>query len=175
MSLVARLRGLFEKFRGAGAPRPPRSSGPAILTTALIAGAIVAGLAYVTSHLSYVLLLGTFAASSLLTFAYPDSPFSQPRNTVVGHVLGTAAGLLCLHGLGPEWWSAGLAVGLAIALMKATRTVHPPASSNPLIVFAFKPGWGFLLFPTLAGAVLIVIIALFVHNLRRPTRWPQYW
>ncbi len=175
MSLLARLRGLFEKFRGAGAPRPPRSSWPAILTTALIAGAIVAGLAYATSHLSYVLLMGTFAASCLLTFAYPDSPFSQPRNTVVGHVLGTAAGLLCLHGLGPEWWSAGLAVGLAIALMKATRTVHPPASSNPLIVFAFKPGWGFLLFPTLTGAVLIVIIALFVHNLRRPTRWPQYW
>jgi hypothetical protein len=77
--------------------------------------------------------------------------------------------------LGPEWWSAGLAVGLTIAVMKATRTVHPPASSNPLIVFAFKPTWSFLLFPTLTGAVLIVIIALFVHNLRRPTQWPQYW
>ena len=175
MSAARGLRGLLEKFRGAGAVRPSRSSWGAILTTSFLAGAIVAGLAYVTSHLSYVLLLGTFAASSLLTFAYPDSPFSQPRNTVVGHLVGTAAGLACLHGLGPDWWSAGLAVGLAIALMKATRTVHPPASSNPLIVFAFKPGWSFLLFPTLTGAVLIVIIALFVHNLRRPTRWPQYW
>jgi len=169
------LRSLCAKFRGAGMPRPQRSSWGSILTTALIAGGIVAGLAYATTHLSYVLLLGTFAASSLLTFAYPDSPFSQPRNTVLGHLLGTAAGLACLHGLGPEWWSAGLAVGLSIALMKATRTVHPPASSNPLIVFAFKPGWSFLLFPTLAGAVLIVTVALFVHNLRRPTRWPQYW
>ncbi len=175
MSAARGLRGLLEKFRGAGAVRPSRSSWGAILTTSFLAGAIVAGLAYVTSHLSYVLLLGTFAASSLLTFAYPDSPFSQPRNTVIGHLVGTAAGLACLHGLGPDWWSAGLAVGLAIALMKATRTVHPPASSNPLIVFAFKPGWSFLLFPTLTGAVLIVIIALFVHNLRRPTRWPQYW
>jgi len=169
------LRSLCAKFRGAGMPRPQRSSWGSILTTALIAGGIVAGLAYATTHLSYVLLLGTFAASSLLTFAYPDSPFSQPCNTVLGHLLGTAAGLACLHGLGPEWWSAGLAVGLSIALMKATRTVHPPASSNPLIVFAFKPGWSFLLFPTLAGAVLIVMVALFVHNLRRPTRWPQYW
>lgn len=174
MSLEA-LRELFRKFAGAGAPPPARSSWGAIATTSLIAGLIVAGLAYVTMHLSYVLLLGTFAASSLLAFAYPDSPFSQPRNTVVGHLLGTTAGLACLHFLGPDWWSAGLAVGLAIALMKATRTVHPPASSNPLIVFAFKPGWGFLLFPTLTGAVLIVVIALFVHNLRRPTRWPQYW
>ena len=171
----AALRELFAKFAGAGAVRPVRSSWGAIATTSLIAGAIVAGLAYGTHHLSYVLLLGTFAASSLLVFAYPDSPFSQPRNTVVGHVLGTACGLGCLHFLGTDWWSAGLAVGLAIAVMKATRTVHPPASSNPLIVFAFKPSWGFLLFPTLTGAVVIVLIALFVHNLRRPTRWPQYW
>jgi CBS-domain-containing membrane protein len=169
------LRELFGKFRGNGAALPVRSSWAAIATTSCIAGAIVAGFAYVTTHLSYVLLMGTFAASSLLAFAYPDSPFSQPRNTIVGHLLGAACGLACLHFLGSDWWSAGLAVGLAIALMKATRTVHPPASSNPLIVFAFKPGWGFLLFPTLAGAMLIVIIALFVHNLRRPTRWPQYW
>lgn len=174
MSPVA-LRELLRKFAGAGAPRPPRSSWGAITTTSLLAGLIVAALAYVTNHLSYVLLLGTFAASSLLTFAYPDSPFSQPRNTIVGHLLGTTAGLVCLHFLGSDWWSAGLAVGLAIALMKATLTVHPPASSNPLIVFAFKPSWAFLLFPTLAGALLIVVIALFVHNLRRPTRWPQYW
>jgi CBS-domain-containing membrane protein len=171
----AALRELFGKFRGQGVARPARSSWAAIATTSCIAGAIVAGFAYVTTHLSHVLLLGTFAASSLLAFAYPDSPFSQPRNTVVGHLLGTATGLACLHFLGPDWWSAGLAVGLTIALMKATRTVHPPASSNPLIVFAFKPGWAFLLFPTLTGALLIVVIALFVHNLRRPTRWPQYW
>ncbi|NBV78284.1 MAG: HPP family protein [Verrucomicrobia bacterium] len=175
MSQPSGLRGLFDKFRGADAPLPPRSSWGAIASTALLAGSLVAALAYATSHLSYVLLLGTFAASSLLIFAYPDSPFSQPRNTVVGHLFGTAAGLTCLHWLGPDWWSAGLAVGLAIAAMKATRTVHPPASSNPLIVFAFKAGWGFLLFPTLLGALLIVTVALFVHNVRRPTRWPQYW
>ena len=110
-------------------------------------------------------------------FAGAGAP--PPARSSWGAIATTSliAGLIVagLHFLGPDWWSAGLAVGLAIALMKATRTVHPPASSNPLIVFAFKPGWGFLLFPTLTGAVLIVVIALFVHNLRRPTRWPQYW
>ena len=171
----AALRELFAKFAGAGADRPARASWAAIATTSLLAGAVIAGLAYATNHLSHVLLLGTFAASSLLVFAYPDSAFSQPRNLLVGHILGTACGLLCLHFLGPDWWSAGCAVGAAIAVMKATRTVHPPASSNPLIVFAFKPDWGFLLFPTLTGALVIVLIALFIHNLRRPTRWPQYW
>jgi CBS-domain-containing membrane protein len=68
-----------------------------------------------------------------------------------------------------------LAVGVAIGAMKLTRTVHPPACSNPLIVFALKPGWTFLLFPTLTGALLIVLVALFYHNLRREARWPKYW
>jgi CBS-domain-containing membrane protein len=54
--------------------------------------------------------------------------------------------------------------------------VHPPACSNPLIVCALsQAGWSFLLFPTLTGAGLIVLVALFHHNLRREARWPKYW
>ena len=56
-----------------------------------------------------------------------------------------------------------MAVGTAIALMMLTRTVHPPAGSNPVIVFLGQPGWGFLLFPTLIGALVVVAVAL-VHN-----------
>jgi hypothetical protein len=33
-----------------------------------------------------------------------------------------------------------------------TRTVHPPAASNPVIVFLAHSGWGFLLFPVVMGA-----------------------
>ena len=53
-----------------------------------------------------------------------------------------------------------MAVGTAIALMMLTRTVHPPAGSNPVIVFLGQPGWGFLLFPTLIGALVVVAVAL---------------
>ena len=79
------------------------------------------------------------------------------------------------HGERPAYAEAARAVGTAIGLMKLTRTVHPPACSNPLIIFALKPSWTFLLFPTLAGAALIIIFALFYHNLRREARWPKYW
>jgi CBS-domain-containing membrane protein len=85
------------------------------------------------------------------------------------------AGLLFLQFCHVSWWWDALAVGVAIGAMKLTRTVHPPACSNPLIVFALKPGWTFLLFPTLTGALLIVLVALFYHNLRREARWPKYW
>lgn len=162
-------------MRGAGEAPPPRSSWSAILATALAAAAIVGGLSLLSRQLELLLLMGSFAASSLLVFAYPDSPFSQPRNVILGHLLGTLTGLVCLHLGAGTWWHDALAVGAAIALMKATRTVHPPAVSNPLIVFALKPGWLFLLFPSLAGAALLILVALVYHNLRRSAPWPKYW
>ena len=166
---------LLKKMRGDGASPPPRSSLSVIVATVLAAVAVIGGLSYLTHELEVMLLLGTFGASSLLVFAYPDSPFCQPRNVILGHLIGSAAGLVFLHFCPITWWCDALAVGAAIGVMKLTRTVHPPACSNPLIIFALKPSWSFLLFPTLAGAALIVVVALFYHNLRREARWPKYW
>jgi CBS-domain-containing membrane protein len=167
---------LLKKMRGDGASPPPRSSLSAIIATALAAFAVIAGLTYLSSETGVLLLLGSFAASTLIVFAYPDSPFAQPRNVMLGHLIGSVCGLAAKGLLPGHWWASALAIGTAIGLMKLTRTVHPPACSNPLIVFALsQAGWTFLLFPTLAGAALIVLAALFYHNLRREARWPKYW
>ncbi len=166
---------LLKKMRGDGASPPPRSSLSVIVATVLAAIAVIGGLSYLTHALEVMLLLGTFGASALLVFAYPDSPFCQPRNVILGHLIGAITGLVFLQFCPVSWWCDALAVGTAIGLMKLTRTVHPPACSNPLIIFALKPSWTFLLFPTLAGATLIIIVALFYHNLRREARWPKYW
>ena len=166
---------LLKKMRGDGASPPPRSSLSVIVATVLAAVAVIGGLSYLTHALEVMLLLGTFGASALLVFAYPDSPFCQPRNVILGHFIGAITGLVFLQFCPVSWWCDALAVGTAIGLMKLTRTVHPPACSNPLIIFALKPSWTFLLFPTLAGAALIIIVALFYHNLRREARWPKYW
>lgn len=166
---------LLKKMRGDGASPPPRSSLSVIVATVVAAIAVIGGLSYLTHALEVMLLLGTFGASALLVFAYPDSPFCQPRNVILGHLIGAITGLVFLQFCPVSWWCDALAVGTAIGLMKLTRTVHPPACSNPLIIFALKPSWTFLLFPTLAGAALIIIVALFYHNLRREARWPKYW
>lgn len=162
-------------MRGDGASPPPRSPISTIGATVLVAMAVIGGLSYLTREVEAMFLLGTFGASALLVFAYPDSPFGQPRNVICGHLIGATTGLVFLHFCPASWWCDALAVGAAIGLMKLTRTVHPPACSNPLIIFALKPSWSFLLFPTLAGALLIILVALFYHNLRRAERWPKYW
>lgn len=59
--------------------------------------------------------------------------------------------------------------------MMLTRTVHPPAGSNPVIVFLALPGWDFLLYPTLSGSLLLIAVALVYNNASREARYPKYW
>ena len=167
--------GLFSKFRGGELAVPPMPAAKAVMLAWLggvIAISVVAGLA---SLASAPLVLGSFGATCVLVFGYPDVPFSQPRNIVLGHVLSSLTGLIALTVFGPHWWAAGLATGTAIAVMMLTRTVHPPAGSNPVIIFLSAPGWSFLLYPTLAGAVLITAVAALYNNAARPSNYPKYW
>ena len=165
----------LSKLRGDGADLPPQPSHKNVLLAWLGGVLAIAAVAALTDAMSTVLLLGSFGASCVLVFGYPDVPFSQPRNVVVGHVFSSALGLVFLHLFGPTWWAVALAVGTAIAVMMVTRTVHPPAGSNPVIVFLSQPGWGFLLFPTLLGALVIVCVALAYNNATRSARYPKYW
>jgi len=166
---------LLTKFRGDSAALPPRAPAKAV-SLAFVGGFLaIAVIALLAQSLHVALVLGSFGASCVLVFGYPDVPFSQPRNVIVGHVLSTVIGLAFVHFCGPHWWSVALAVGSAIAAMMLTRTVHPPAGSNPVIVFLMKPAWDFALFPTLTGAVILVLVALIYHNTTRESRWPKYW
>lgn len=141
------------------------------------AGSLVAVglLAWLSEQGVHPWLLGSFSASCILLFAYPDSPFSQPRNLVLGHTLSTLIGLSVLTLAGPHWWSMALAVTLAIACMMRLGVMHPPAGSNPLIVMSLHPGWSFALMPSLAGSVVLVLLGLLIINLKAGKHYPRHW
>lgn len=135
---------------------------------------IIGVLAYSSFNLGLLLLLGSFGSSAVMVFTFPEIHFAQPRSVVGGHVISSAVGLAALALLGPSWWSLASAAATATALMMLTRTLHPPAGSNPVIVFLAAPPWSFILFPTLFGAVAMVAVALLYHRAcRRP--YPGYW
>ena len=131
-----------------------------IAKSAIGAAIAIALVALLTQSAGNPWVLGSLGATCLTVFGYPDLPFSQPRNVIVGHVACTLVGLCCIAVFGATWWGMGIAVALAMAAMMALRVVHPPAASNPVIVFLSAPGWGFVLFPTLAGAVAVVVVAV---------------
>lgn len=169
------MENFFDKLRGDNTQLPPLPSRQNILL-AWLGGFITIGLiAGLSQNFQVALILGSFGASCVLVFGFPDAPFSQPRNLVLGHFLSSLVGLSFLALFGATWWALALAVATAIALMMATRTVHPPAGSNPVIVFLMCPSWEFLLFPTLSGSLLILLVALVYLNLSRNSNYPKYW
>lgn len=163
------------RIRGRVSPRPKHPTSAAVLWGAVGGFVAMTALALIGLRLEVLLLLGSFGASCVLLFGHPDLPFSQPANCFIGHLISAAIGLAVLKTCGPQPWALGLAVGLAIAAMMATRTVHPPAGSNPVIVFLAHPGWGFLLFPVITGAALLVLIAVIYNAFIRRKAYPTYW
>lgn len=130
---------------------------------------------YLTKNYNNLLVMGSFGASCVLLFGFPKSPFSQPRNVIFGHFISSLTGLSFLHFVGNDYISMALALSTAIALMMTTKTVHPPAGSNPLIIFLLGANWDYLIFPTLVGSVVLVIVSLFYNNLHKNRIYPQYW
>lgn len=136
--------------------------------------AVIGVLAFGSFNLGTMLLLGSFGSTAVIVFAFPDIHFAQPRSVIGGHIICSGVGLAALALCGPTWWALALAAAVSLALMMLTRTVHPPAGSNPLIVFLAFPKWGFLLFPTLAGAVVMVLVAVVYHRVCKRV-YPAYW
>lgn len=142
-----------------------------------VIGSVVAvsALAYLASSLQGLILLGSFGASALLLFVLPEAPLSQPRAVFVGHVSASCIALACLWLCGPQWWAVGLATGLAVGFMMLTRSVHPPAGSNAIIVFLAKPGGWFLISSTIAGVAALIAFAFLYHRATGRYRYPLYW
>jgi CBS-domain-containing membrane protein len=138
-------------------------------TTALVAGfggfLTIGLLATINASEALPLLIAPFGASCVLVFGVPASPFARARNVIGGHLVAAFMGLaaVSLLGAGPPGIAAG--VGLAIAAMMLTDTVHPPAGANPIVVALTGAGWPFLAAPVLVGAGAIVVMGLAYRRL----------
>ncbi|MBN9079944.1 MAG: HPP family protein [Rhizobiales bacterium] len=102
------------------------------------------------------LALVPFTTSIVLVMSAPETPFAKPLNIFGGHVISALCGLLVVKLCGQNAWFAALAVGLAIAAMLATDTMHPPAGINALLMVVAHPPWTFVLMPVASGALILV-------------------
>ena len=125
-------------------------------------------LAYLNSFdESNLWLIPPFGASMVLVMAVHESPLAHPKNILFGHIISAFSGVFVFSVLGSSFISLGLAVGLAIFLMMATKTVHPPAGANPIIAILGAKGFGFIMIPVAAGAAFIVLFAIIYNQLTK--------
>ena len=116
-----------------------------------------------------------FATSIVLVMGSPEIEAAQPRALIGGHLLSALVGLLVVKIAGPAPWAAALAVGLAMLAMHLTRTFHPPAGIDPLLIVISDMPWSFLAVPVAAGAVLLALFAYCWHRTTGRNSWPSRW
>lgn len=131
-----------------------------------------------------------FGATSTVVYAVPKAAIAQPRNVVFAHVTAAIIGTALTNAFRSvseqpfgQHCAGALGVGLHLALMQCTNTMHPPASATVIsaataTINAYYKDEGFLfvITPVLLDSIIVLIIAWLLNNLvasRSP--YPQYW
>lgn len=141
-------------------------------------------LAYLESSHFYgpdaVFLIGSFGASSVLVYGIIQSPFSQPRNLIGGHLISAFIGVT-VGKLVPDivWLTAPLAVSLSIIFMQITKTLHPPGGATALIAVTGSAqikglGYMYVISPVLSGVLILFVTALIFNNMTSSRSYPSH-
>ncbi|MCP4376710.1 MAG: HPP family protein [bacterium] len=136
---------------------------------------------FVLQGADLLMIIGSFGASAVLIYGAISSPLAQPRNLVGGHVISAAIGVtvyMCIPD--PSWLASGVSVSLAIAAMHVTKTVHPPGGATALIAVIGSAkvhalGYYYVLIPVGTGALLMLVVAIVLNNLRKDKQYPKHW
>jgi CBS-domain-containing membrane protein len=179
------MRGGYFRKMGGTTQSPPRVSLPEMLWSWLGAFVGIGAVAYLNygplETTTLVLLIGSFGASAVLIYGAIKSPLAQPRNLLGGHIISALIGVTAFKLLVPHLWlAAALAVATSIAVMHATRTLHPPGGATALIAVMggkniHELGYWYVLMPVGAGALILLIVALLVNNLATKRQYPEFW
>lgn len=140
-------------------------------------------IAFWQSHLvsksENIFLIGSFGASSVLIYAAIDSPLSQPRNLIGGHLVSAFIGV-SVYKIFPDivWLSAPLVVALSIVMMQITKTLHPPGGATALIAIIGSEkikalGYLYVLSPVLTGSLILFLVAVLFNNLIPGRSYPK--
>ena len=122
------------------------------------------------------LLLASLGGSAIFLFGLTRAPAAQPRALLGGHLGGALIGIACYQLFGDSLWVYALGQVLTLCYMLLTKTVHPPAGANPLIMIHGHAGWTALWQPVLIGVVSLAVVAaawsrLFPGLSRYPVAW----
>jgi CBS-domain-containing membrane protein len=136
---------------------------------------------YIFQGTDLVMIIGSFGASAVLIYGAIRSPLAQPRNLIGGHVISGIIGVTMYKLLNSHMWmAAAIAVATAIAIMHATKTLHPPGGATALISVIGSQkihnlGYLYVILPTGLGAIIMLVVALLINNIPKSRRYPEFW
>ena len=105
-------------------------------------------------------LLASLGGTAVFLFGHTRAPAAQPRALFGGHLGGAVIGIACYQAFGESLGVYALATVLVLALMLLTRTVHPPAGANPILMIHVHADWPVLWQPVLLGIGALVLVVV---------------
>lgn len=121
-------------------------------------------------------LLASFGGSAMFLFGLIRAPAAQPRALVGGHLGGALIGVLCFQAFGDKLWVYMLALVLTLIFMLVTKTLHPPAGANPLIMIQAHADIFALWTPVGLGIFILVAVAMIWSRILPGTiSYPVKW
>ena len=142
-----------------------------------ISAALVIGvLAFLTLRTSAgIWLMFSFGATVFIVFVLYNLDTAQPKNIFFGHLVSVLVGIIFNETIGFSFYSLGLSVGFAVALMVYLKVMHPPAASNPLVVLFTDVSFDFILFPVITGTIIIILMSVFINKIILKRNYPKKW
>lgn len=122
-------------------------------------------------------VVASMGASAVLLFAVPHGQLSQPWPVIAGHGISALIGVICAHYIPNPTLAAACAVGLAIGAMLQLKCVHPPGGATAFTAVMGgaairRLGFHFVLFPVVANALVMVVIAIVINSFFKWRRYP---
>ena len=142
-----------------------------------ISAALVIGvLAFLTLRTSAgVWLMFSFGATVFIAFVLYNLETAQPKNVFFGHLVSILVGIIFNETIGYSFYSLGLSVGVAVALMAYLKIMHPPAASNPLVALSMDLSFDFILFPVITGTIAIILMSVIINKIILKRNYPKKW
>jgi CBS-domain-containing membrane protein len=102
----------------------------------------------------------SLGGSAVFLFGLTRAPAAQPRALFGGHLGGALIGIACYQLLGDSLWVYVVAQVLVLWYMLITKTVHPPAGANPIIMIYGHSSLSALWQPVLVGVLSLAVVAV---------------
>ncbi|QIW99537.1 hypothetical protein AMS68_005055 [Peltaster fructicola] len=128
-------------------------------------------------------IIASLGASAILEYNAIQTPLSQPRNAIFGHMICAVIGVAISKAFQESdnfnnlrWIAGALACALGSLATGLTNTVHPPGGATAVLA-AVDPtiiamGWWFV--PViLVGICVMMGVAFITNNIAR--QYPMYW
>ena len=129
-------------------------------------------LTYKTSY--GIFLIASFGSTMVLLYGYPESPFAQPKNIILGHFLTALIGVIFLNFVPlPIFLNIPVAVGFGVMFMILLKVTHPPAGGNPIIVIIGSVSFDYLLTPVLIGSIIVVMFGIIINKFLFKKEYPK--